>query len=103
MPTKIIEAETTPQTTMITAIHLSRAKASQREIARHLEKEISSEENSGTQAIDFVAESQLSFHLEGGKSDIDAIQVGDDVEKKQERQQPPRKLGDDVGAEVNSS
>ncbi len=92
-----------PHTTMITAIHLARAKAGQREIAGHLEKEVSGEEDSRAQTVDFVAESQLPFHLQGGKSDVDSIQVGDDVKNKQKGQQPPGKLGDDFRAEVNSS
>ena len=79
------------------------AKAGQRQIARHLEKEISREKDSGPQAIDFIAESQLPFHLEGGEPDIDSIQISDDIKKKKEGQQPPRKLGDDFSAEINSS
>ena len=87
----------------MTAIHLRDAKPRQRQIAGHLEKEISGEENPRAQTIDFVAESQLPFHLQGGESDVDSIQVGDDVKEKKEGQQPPGKLGDDFGAEVSSA
>ena len=82
---------------------LARANPGQRQIAGHLKKEISGKEDTGAQAIDFIAEAQLPLHLQGGKSDIDSIQVGDDIKQKQEGQQAPGKLGDDSGAEVNSS
>ena len=92
-----------PQTTMITAIHLRAPKRGQRQIARHLEKEVSREEDSRTQAVNFIAESQLPLHLESGESHVDSIQVGNDVKEKQEGQQSPGQLGDDLGAEINSS
>ena len=40
---------------------LARAEAGQRQIARHLEKEISGEEDSRAQTVNFIAESQLSL------------------------------------------
>ena len=82
---------------------LARANPSQRQVAGHLKKEISRKEDARAQTIDFIAEAQLPLHLKGGKTDIDSIQVGDDIKQKQEGQQPPGKLGDDSGAEVYSS
>ncbi len=82
---------------------LARANLGQSQVAGHLKKEISGKEDTGAQAIDFIAEAQLPLHLQGGKAHIDSIQVGDDIKQKQEGQQAPGKLGDDSGAEVNSS
>jgi hypothetical protein len=45
----------------------------------------------------------LPSHLKRGESDIDPIKVVDDVQDEQKRQQPPRKLGENLRANVSSS
>ena len=82
---------------------LARAHLGQSQVAGHLKKEISGKEDSCAQAIDFIAEAQLPFHLQGGKTHVDAIQVGDDIKQETGRAAAPGKLGDDSGAEINSS
>ena len=38
---------------------------------------------------------QLVFHLQRGEADVDAVEVGDNVEEKKERDEAPGQLGND--------
>ena len=55
---------------------------------RHLQQEISDEEDAGAEAEDGVREAELAGHLQRGEAHVDADRVVEDVEHEQERQQP---------------
>ena len=59
-------------------------------IAWQLEEEIPGEENCRCESVNCVAQMQLLLHLQGGEAHVDAIKVGDYVEQKEERKQPPK-------------
>ena len=61
----------------------------QRQIAGHLEDEVAKEENARAQAVNCLAELQVVEHLQLGKADVDAVQIGRDVANEQQRQQAP--------------
>ena len=48
------------------------------------------------------AEAQVRVHLQGREADVDAVEVGDDVEDEQERDQPPARAGQGPAADVFS-
>ena len=73
----------------------ARADSLQGEVARHLEEEIAGEEHSGAESVNGVGEGELLAHLERGESDVDAIEIRDDVEQEEERDQSPRQLAHD--------
>src|SRR4029077_1292720 len=53
--------------------------ALQRQVCGNLKQEIAEEENSRAKAVDRVAEPELRLHLQGGKADVDAVEIGDHV------------------------
>jgi hypothetical protein len=53
------------------------------EIAGYLEEEIAKKENSNQQSELLAANGQFLVHRQGGKSDVDPAEIGDDVEKKE--------------------
>src|SRR5207237_1665704 len=63
----------------------ARTQALEQQVARHLEEEVTDEEDAGTAAIDPVVEAEICPHLERCEADIDAVEVGDDVEHEHER------------------
>ena len=64
----------------------------QNHVAGHFEEEVADEEDACAEAVDRFTEAQIVEHLQLGKSDVDAIEVGDQVAQHQERQEPPRDL-----------
>src|SRR4029078_1728123 len=46
-----------------------------------------------------VAQAEVALQLRGGKPDVDAIQVGDDVAQEEERHQPPQDAVDGAARE----
>ena len=46
------------------------------------------------QSVDGGAEAEVAVHVDGGKADVDAIEVGDDVEQEQKRNDPPADLAE---------
>src|SRR5437899_2132929 len=66
-----------------------RPHALQRQIARDLKKEVPRKKHSCAKPIDGVGERQLLPHLQRRKPDINPVQIGNDVEQKQKRHEPP--------------
>jgi hypothetical protein len=64
----------------------SRADFFQDQIARNLEQEITEEENSGAPAIDVGAEAQILVHGQCGDRDVAAVDIGDAVGQRDQRQ-----------------
>ena len=69
------------------------ANAFEDDVAGHLKKEIAEEKYSSAKAIDRIAEVELGFHLQGGKTDIDTIEISNDVEKEKERKETQAEFG----------
>src|ERR1041385_3783871 len=69
----------------------TRADSLQREVAGHLEKEVAGKEDSECNAKDAFAEPKLRLHLQFGKAYIDPVEIIDDIEEKEKRQQPKKK------------
>ena len=72
-----------------------RTKTLKRKITRNLEQEISSEEHARAETVDCVVKMQFLLHLKRSKTHIDTIQIGDDIEEKKKRHQPPGQLAND--------
>src|SRR3569833_572172 len=72
----------------------------QRQVARHLEDEIADEEDAGSPGEDQGRELQLRVHGQRGKAEIDAVQIGEEVRKHQERNQPPGDRANGRGLDV---
>ena len=68
------------------------ADALQRQVCGNLKQKIAEEENSRAEAVDRVAETELRLHLQGGEADVDAVEIGDNVEEKEKRKQAPAKF-----------
>src|SRR5216684_1146441 len=71
----------------------TRADPPQHEIAGYLEYEIADEEDAGAEAEGGGAQPELAVHLERGETDVDAVEVGDDVEYEEEGNQLPSHAG----------
>src|SRR5581483_1615903 len=67
-------------------------------------QEIAEEKDAHARAKDGIAEVQGSAHLELGEADVDAIQIGNDIEDKQKRDQSPGGLtkNDTFGNRIQS-
>ena len=63
-----------------------RADFFQNQIAWNFEQEIAEEENSGAPAIDIGAEAEILVHGQRGEGNIAAIDVGDAVGQRDQRQ-----------------
>jgi hypothetical protein len=57
---------------------------------RNAKERVAGEENPGAKAENGVREMQLRRHLQTGETDVDAVDVGDDVEQEEKRHQSPR-------------
>ena len=55
--------------------------------SRDLEEKITHKEDAGAKAIDFGRKAQSAGHLQCGVAEVDAVEVGDDVENEQIRKQ----------------
>jgi hypothetical protein len=62
------------------------------DVAGHLEEEVADEEQAGAQAEHGFREAQVLRHLQLGKADVDAVEVGDHVAQHQERHDAPEHL-----------
>ena len=68
----------------------------QQHVARHLEQEVADEEQARAQAVDRVAETQRTLHLQLGKTDVDAVQVGEQETHDEQRHDAPVDLAEQV-------
>ena len=84
--------EMMPQVIMMRAIHMRAPTRLQDHVARHFEDEVADEEDACAEAVDGVAELQVSRHLQLGEADVDPVEKGDDVADEQERDQVPGDL-----------
>ena len=75
----------------------------QQQIAGKLEEKVSGEKDAGSASVHPIAQAKLIPHLKNAESDIDSIQIRDNVQKEQERHQPPHQARDDGGLEVIGS
>ncbi|MND73681.1 hypothetical protein D3C80_652610 [compost metagenome] len=57
----------------------ARADLVQHQVAGHFEQHIANHEQAGAQAIGGIAEAQVSLQLELGKTDVDAVEKGEQV------------------------
>ncbi|MNV57301.1 hypothetical protein D3C71_1496260 [compost metagenome] len=67
----------------------SRADAIKGHVARYAKQRVGNEEQPGAEAIDRVAETQVSAHLHLGKANVDPVEVGEEVADQQQRHQAP--------------
>ena len=74
----------------------ARADLFQEDVRWHFEDEISDEEQAGAEAEGGLAQAERLVHVELGKADIDAIEIGHEIADDQERDQPPHHLADDT-------
>jgi len=62
-------------------------RAARREVARNLEQEVAEEEDAGAGAEHLAGEPEGGVHLQRREADVHAIQVGDEVHRREERDQ----------------
>jgi hypothetical protein len=65
------------------------AHARQDEVARDFEQRVRHEEDARPEAVDRRREAEVAVHVEGREADVHAVEVGDDVEQEQERDEAP--------------
>ena len=74
----------------------ARADAMQDEVARHFEDEIADEKEARAEAVNAVENGRIDaqhfLQMQLGEADIDAVDVGDDVTEKEQRQEAPGDL-----------
>ncbi len=81
---------TQPQTSMVTAMALRALHRSINTAPGMPSSSIAGEENSRAETEDGVGKMQLRGHLQTREADVDAVDIGDDVEQEKKRHQPPR-------------
>ena len=64
----------------------------QNDIARHFKKEVANEKHARTQSIHSIREPQFACHLQLCKTDIDTVQISNDLAKQQQGDETPRHL-----------
>jgi hypothetical protein len=69
-----------------------RADPFQNDVAGHFEEEIADEEQRCAKSIGIFAESEITDHLQLGITDILAVDIGDQIDQSQERDQAKRDL-----------
>ena len=77
----------------------ARADAGEDDIARNLEGHVAQEEDACTEPVGPRRKSERLIHLQRCEPDVDPIQVGDDIQKKEERNEPslnPRRRGSEI-------
>ena len=77
----------TPHETMILVIQRRALTRRKIKVAGNLEDEIAEEENSRAEPERGLAQPDFAVHLQCRESNVDAIEVGDDVEREEEREQ----------------
>ena len=76
------------------------ADAHQQQIAGDLEDRVGNEKQPGAEAVHSGAEAEIAVHRQRREADVDPIEIGDDVEREHERQQPPARLAERRAADV---
>src|SRR6185312_12517736 len=71
-----------------------RPHARKDQIAGQLEEKISGKKYSRAKAVNFLAQPQLLQHFQLGKTDVDTVQISDDVKDKKKRDQAQSDFGD---------
>lgn len=71
----------------------------QEEIAGNFEQRVADKENSGEQAELLGGDGQGAVHGEGGEADVDAIEIGGDVEDEEEGEEVEADFADGAGGE----
>ena len=66
----------------------------QHQIARNLTQAIAEKENSHEKAKLLAADAQFLVHRQGGKPDVNPVQIGDDVQQEEIRKNPDLHLPD---------
>ena len=69
-----------------------RADAGEDDVARHLEQRVADEEDAGAEPVGRRREIERGVHLQRREADVDAIEIGDDVEQEQEGHEPAAHL-----------
>src|SRR3989449_7381419 len=72
-----------------------RADAREDHVARHLEQPIAQKEDAGAKAVDSRREAERLIHLQRREADVDPIEIRDDVQEEEKRNQTPARLRDD--------
>jgi len=67
----------------------ARAEPLQREVARHFEEEIAEKENPGAEPVGLGVDADRLVHLQRSKSDVDPVDVANDIGGEQKRHQAP--------------
>ena len=78
-----------------------RADAREDDVARNLEQHVAQKEDAGAEAVGPRGKSERLVHLQRGESDVDSVEVSDDVEKKEKGNQAaanPRRRGREIGS-----
>jgi hypothetical protein len=65
----------------------ARADSCQRQIAGHFEEKVAKKENAGAATVLERRKAERRVHLQGGEADVDAIEIGDEIEQREERNQ----------------
>ena len=66
----------------------------QQQVAGNFEQKVANEKYSGEQAELLGTDAEITVHGKGGEADVDAVQEGDDVQDKNEREDAKLKLTD---------
>jgi hypothetical protein len=67
----------------------ARAELFQDDVARHFEQEVTPEESAGRHAVSRGIEAEILVHGERGETDIDAIEIAQEINQDGQWQQPP--------------
>lgn len=70
------------------------AEAFQREVARHLSEEVTDKEQSGSPAIDRGGEREVLVHGQRGETDIDPVEIAQEVHQNDDGQESPSYFAD---------
>jgi hypothetical protein len=79
----------------------ARPNSLQNHVAGQLEHNVSGKEHSRGKPVTRIAQTESRLNLKRRETNIDSIQVGDYVKKKQKGNEPPCDLGDDGSIQVN--
>src|SRR5262249_342933 len=74
----------------------TRAHAFEDEIARDLEDAVAQKEQTGRKAVRGSAQVEIALQVVGHEPDVDAIEIGDDVANKRERDEAPADTREDA-------
>src|SRR5689334_19546069 len=70
------------------------------QVAGDLEEKVSPEENSREKSELFAGNTERAVHGQGGETDVDPVEVSDDIKDQEEGKEPPPKLSKGPGFDV---